>query len=92
MYWYGDHMGGWGYGLMGIGTVLFWVTLIIGVVALARHLGRTGRPDAAPPQPAPEQLPAERFARGEIGTDEYRERLDVLRSAARPPSRPDASR
>jgi putative membrane protein len=41
------------------------------------------RPRHGPP-PAPEQLLAERFARGEIDEDEYRRRLGVLRETAGP--------
>ncbi|MFB7123306.1 SHOCT domain-containing protein [Kitasatospora sp. NPDC056273] len=33
---------------------------------------------------SPEQLLAERFARGEIDAEEYRHRLDTLRSANGP--------
>lgn len=76
---YGGHMGGgWGFGLMTTGMVLFWALLIVGVIVLARHLGRTGRPAAPPPRPTPEQLLAERFARGEMDVDEYVERLETL--------------
>lgn len=81
MYWYGDHMSGWGYALMGFSTVLFWALLIAGVVALIRRFGRTPA-DAAPARP--ELLLAERFARGEIDEDEYRRSLEILRSGARP--------
>ena len=39
------------------------------------------RPPWAPPtQASPEQLLAERFARGEIDEEEYRRRLQVLRA------------
>ncbi|MER7756792.1 SHOCT domain-containing protein [Kitasatospora sp. NPDC097643] len=38
-----------------------------------------------PARPAPEQLLAERLARGEIDPDEYRSRLEALRSGAAPP-------
>lgn len=85
MYGYGDHMTGWGYGLMGISTLLFWALLIIGIIALIRYVGRTPRRDApTAPRATPEELLAERFARGEIGTDEYRERLQALRGGGRP--------
>ncbi|MGV9268030.1 hypothetical protein ACWDRR_25590 [Kitasatospora sp. NPDC003701] len=44
--------------------------------------------EAGPPRravaPTAEHLLAERFARGEIDTDEYRRRLEVLRSAGGP--------
>jgi putative membrane protein len=92
MYWDGDHMGAWGYGFMTISTVLLWAVLIIGVVALVRFLGRTGQRDAnAVPRPTPEQLLAERFARGEIDAEEYRGRLDTLHAGVTPPSRSDAT-
>ena len=37
---YGQHMSGGGYVLLGLGTLLFWSALILGIVALLRHLGR----------------------------------------------------
>jgi putative membrane protein len=81
MWWYGDGMGGWGYALMAVSTVLFWGLLILAVVALVRSLGRQGRSGTA--RTSAEQLLAERFARGEIDGQEYRERLDTLRSGNR---------
>jgi putative membrane protein len=86
MYWYGDHMSGWGYALVTVSMVLFWALIIVGVVALVRYLGRSGQQTAAPPfeRPTPEQVLAERFASGDIDEDEYRRRLDTLRTAGRP--------
>jgi putative membrane protein len=85
-------MGAWGYGFMTISIVLFWAVLIIGLVALARYLNRTGQRNAdTSPRPTPEQLLAERFARGEIGAEEYRERLGTLRSGVTPPSESDVT-
>jgi putative membrane protein len=81
MHWYGGHMSGWGYTLMGFSTVFFWGLLIAGVVALVRHFGRT---PADEPRGRPELLLAQRFARGEIDEDEYRRRLEILRSDPRP--------
>jgi putative membrane protein len=80
MYWYGSGMSGWGYALMTISMVLFWGAVIAGIVLLVRHFGRGGQQTPAPPsQPAsPEQLLAERFARGEIDEEEYHQRLAVL--------------
>ena len=91
MYWYGNHMGGWGYALGIISMVLFWGVLIVAVVAAIRYLGH-GRREGAPPQPgaAPpprasaEDLLAERFARGEIDAEEYQRRLDTLHAPAGP--------
>jgi putative membrane protein len=83
MNWYGNGMGGWGYALMTISVVLFWGAVIAGIVLLVRHFGRGGQQTPTPPsQPSsPEQLLAERFARGEIDEEEYQQRLAVLQGA-----------
>jgi len=90
MYWYGEHMSGWGYGLGIITMILFWGLLIVAVVAAIRYLDRGRREGSAPEPPAPasqppsaEQLLAQRFARGEIDADEYRQRLETLRAGER---------
>ncbi|MEU6272932.1 SHOCT domain-containing protein [Streptomyces populi] len=84
MFWYGHDPSGWGWFTMSVGMILFWAVLIVFAVPLFRAVSRpadsragTGR---AGPGPAPEQLLAERFARGEIDEEEYRSRLAVLRS------------
>ena len=83
--YFGDHMSGWGWTFMALGSVLFWVVLIIAIVALVRHLngnnpvGSGSRSDA-------EELLAQRFARGEIDETEYRQRLRVLIDRADTPS------
>jgi putative membrane protein len=86
MHWYGDHISGWGYTLMTVSIVLFWGLILAGVVALVRYLSRSGQQTAAPPleRPTPEQVLAERFARGDIDEDEYRQRLDTQRAVGRP--------
>jgi putative membrane protein len=76
MWQYGNGMGGWGFGLMAAGNLIVWALVVVGVVALFRHLDRTGARDQ---RPRAEELLAERFARGDITEQEYRERLDVLR-------------
>jgi putative membrane protein len=82
MYPYGEHMSGWGYALGITGMVLFWSLLILAIAATARYLGRDRREPSSPARPpAAEQVLAERFARGEIDTEEYRQRLDALRQA-----------
>jgi putative membrane protein len=79
MYWYGSGMGGWGYALMTMSLVLFWGPIIVGVVALVRYLGRAGQHGTGSASSTPEQVLAQRFARGEIDEDEYRRRLGILR-------------
>lgn len=78
--WYGGSMGGWGYALMILTTVAFWAVLISGAVAVLRYLNRS-QPGAGRVRSTPQQLLAERFARGEVDEDEYRRRLDALRAA-----------
>jgi len=63
-----------------------WGALIVAAIVMVRYLGHGGSTDYPPEPPATspqpptaEEILAERFARGEINADEYRERLDVLR-------------
>lgn len=87
MWWYGNGgMSGWDYALMTLGMVLFWALVIFGVIVLVRFLARNDRPTAA--RPIPEQLLAERFARGEIDEHDYHQRLDTLRDRPRPAVKP----
>ena len=77
MYW-GPGMGGWGMALMIIGNLVFWGLLITVAVLLARYI-RLGQTTSSPPaEVSPQQIAAQRFARGEINEDEYRRLLQVL--------------
>jgi putative membrane protein len=80
MYGWNDGMGLWGYVLMSISMVVVWGAIITGIVLLARSL-RAPSPYGTHPQPPrmAEDVLAERFARGEIDTTEYQNRLAVLR-------------
>ena len=75
MWQYGTGMSGWGFGLMIVGNLLVWALIVAGVIVLVRHLDRGG----PAPRSTAEELLAERFARGDIADQEYRDRLDVLR-------------
>lgn len=79
MYWNGHDMNGWGWFTMSVGTVLLWALLITVAVLLFRTLNRAPEPPRTPTAAAPEQLLAERFARGEIDEEQYRRSLAVLR-------------
>jgi len=82
MFWYDHDMGWWGYAGMGVGMVLFWGLIIVGIVALIRST--TGSPQAPHGDAATaEQLLSARFASGEIDETQYRERLAILREAVR---------
>jgi putative membrane protein len=77
MMWWNGPWTGWGSLLMGVGMLLFLAVLVLGVGALVHYLTSSGsRFDQE--RPSPEELLAERFARGEIDEREYRQRLDTL--------------
>jgi putative membrane protein len=65
----------WGWLLMTLGMLGFWGLLIALMVVLVR---RPGSPDQRQ-RLSPEDVLAERFARGELDVDQYHERLQVLR-------------
>ena len=85
--WNGD----WGVGnwlLMGFGMLVFWVLVVAGLVWLVRA---TPHRQAVPPPPSlrepagaarqsAREILDERYARGEIGDDDYRTRRDTLAS------------
>ena len=75
MWWY---EGDWGWGAwlaMTAGMVAFWGLVIWAILSLVR----SSAGDVSDRETTPEQILAERFARGEIGGDEYRARLTTLR-------------
>ena len=80
-YGYGHHMHGWGGGgLVLLVMLVVFAAIVIGGVWLV--LGRPRRAGAVPPAAGgPEQILAERLARGEIDPEEYRIRLAALREA-----------
>ena len=85
MFWSDHDMSGWGYAGMAIGMVLFWVLIIVAIVALIRFSTSATQTRVIPAPPpyteSPEQVLAARFARGEIDEAEYQQRLAVLRGA-----------
>jgi putative membrane protein len=87
MYWWGQQMHGWGWGLMSLASFLLLALMIAGVVAVARLTyarAADARVADRPPAPpaTPRSLLADRYARGEIDEAEYRHRVDVLNETA----------
>jgi putative membrane protein len=86
---YGDygHNGDWGWGgwlLMSLTMLAFLALVAWGVFLVWRstaHPHSTGPEQQSPVRQSPEEILAERLARGEIDSDEYRARLDALRSS-----------
>lgn len=84
--------GGWGVGnwlVMGFGMLLFWALVVAGIVWLVRytsnrpttvaHAVQMHKPAGAA-RPSAQDVLDERYARGEIGDEEYRTRRDTLTS------------
>lgn len=82
---YDDH-GDWGWGgwlLMGLMMLAVLALLAWAAFLVWRGAGRPpwDDPEQRPaPRQTPDEILAERLARGEIDADEYRARLDALRS------------
>ncbi|MGI5133262.1 MULTISPECIES: SHOCT domain-containing protein [unclassified Streptomyces] len=74
-YWNRRGMNGWGW-FVGSGSAILFLTL---VVLLVRAMNRGSGHVHSHAGSLPEQVLAERFARGEIDEEEYRRRLAVLR-------------
>ncbi|GAA1495182.1 hypothetical protein GCM10009628_01840 [Paeniglutamicibacter kerguelensis] len=71
-------MDGYGYGSMMGWTWLFWLLLVIGLVLLVIFAVRAFSGGARDGRSA-RRILDERYARGEMTTEEYRERLKTLR-------------
>jgi putative membrane protein len=77
MWWY-DGGPGWSYWLMPLSMIVVTALLIVGAVLAIRYLSRAAPRGAG--GVTPEQVLDDRFARGEIGEREYRDRLHTLRT------------
>ena len=79
---YPGHGMGPGWSLLVFAIVLPTVLLTIGLLIAGMQRGPS-EPTPAEPIRGPERMLAERLAGGEIGTEEYEQRLHVLRAAQR---------
>jgi putative membrane protein len=81
-YWNDGWSGDWRW--MAIMMIAFWGGIIWIAVTLIRHTNRPqlpqmpGRAATTPARQTPQEILAERLARGEIEPDDYRQRLDAL--------------
>lgn len=76
-YRYHEHMDGPGWGAGGVLMLILMVLLTAAAIALIWSLVTRGR-QSGPQRTGPEEILAERLARGEIDPDEYRMRLAAL--------------
>jgi putative membrane protein len=73
-HWHGT---GWSWVWMTVVMVGFWAVVVVGIAMLVRSGGERGRTPPIGPS-TPEDVLAERFARGEIDVDEYERKREVL--------------
>ena len=81
---YGHMDAGWGVAMM-LGTLAIWVLIAVAIIVVAQSTRTTAGPPSGASGPAnvtstAERILAERLARGEIDSEEYRSRLDALAS------------
>ena len=76
---WGNHGSGMGW-FGGIFMILFWAVVIAGIIFAIRYLvtGKEGLGERAARDPL--EILKERYARGEIDTEEFEERKRVLQS------------
>jgi putative membrane protein len=84
MYYY-PGMHGWALALMIFGSLVFWGVLIVAAIALIRYTKRGEAGSHSHAAPTPQQILAQRFARGDIDEDEYKLRLQVLTESSTSP-------
>jgi len=68
--------GGFGFGIPGLGMILFWGLIALFIVWLVRSI--TGAGDQAAGRKSARQILDERFARGEIDQGEYEQKRRML--------------
>lgn len=72
------HMGSWGGGWMWLWGVMTMVLIVALVVVLVRAVAGSGGSERAGPSDQARTILSERYARGELSAEEYRERLSEL--------------
>ncbi len=75
---------GWGFGALGgIAMLLFWVFVVAGIVWLVLTLARGQQGAGAPGRGGALAILAERYARGEIDSEEFAARKRALEESTR---------
>jgi len=69
---------GWGHGFGFIFMILFWGLVIFAIVAIVKWLAGTSANAGTPPAKTARQILDERYARGDIDEEEYRQKKKDL--------------
>lgn len=70
-----DYGYGMGFGIMGIAGLVFWILIIAGLALLIKYLWQSG---AGKEQDSALDILKRRYARGEIGREEFEEKRKDL--------------
>ncbi len=68
------NMDGWGMGFGGIGMILFWVLIIVGIVVLTKWLADGPRGSDSQREKSALDVLKERYARGDINREEFEQK------------------
>ena len=79
MYWNGD-WSWWAWLAMTLMMLSFWTVVGLAVWALVRHVGPTSSAPSGQTTTTPEDVLRQRYAAGELEEDEFRRRLETLRT------------
>ncbi|HCX32533.1 MAG TPA: electron transporter RnfE [Rhodocyclaceae bacterium] len=72
---WGDHGMGWGWGFLGmVPMLLWWALLILGIAVLVKWLMGSSPGRSPPNENRALEILRERYARGEIGKDEFEQK------------------
>ncbi len=83
MWGYGYNMMGWGWlaGVIGVVLVIVAIIVVLRLVPARVNLPATSPPPVAGAMQTPRQILDERYAKGDLTTEEYLERVKHLGSA-----------
>lgn len=71
---WGDYGWGWGMGFGMISVVLFWVLVILGIVILVKWITASSSGAGQVPTKTALDILKERYARGEVGREEFEQK------------------